>query len=89
MLNEYLLVWLLCVHILLSIYCLFTSICCHTDQLVSQYLSALESPEVLTRCGCALALGSLPPFMIHGKLQQVTPHNASCFQLKCESEPLG
>ncbi|RXN03951.1 tubulin-specific chaperone D [Labeo rohita] len=43
------------------------------DQLVSQYLSALESPEVLTRCGCALALGSLPPFMIHGKLQQILP----------------
>ncbi|XP_067313008.1 tubulin-specific chaperone D [Pseudorasbora parva] len=43
------------------------------EQLVSQYLSALESPEVLTRCGCALALGSLPPFMIHGKLQQILP----------------
>lgn len=43
------------------------------DQLVSQYLSALERPEVLTRCGCALALGSLPPFMIHGKLQKILP----------------
>lgn len=41
------------------------------EELVSQYLSALQSPEVLTRCGCALALGSLPPFMIHGKLQQI------------------
>ncbi|XP_051572413.1 tubulin-specific chaperone D-like [Myxocyprinus asiaticus] len=41
------------------------------EQLVSQYLSALESPEVMTRCGCALALGSLPSFMIHGKLQQI------------------
>lgn len=63
------------VHTGLAVYYLFTSICCHTDQLVSQYLSALESPEVLTRCGCALALGSLPPFMIHGKLQKVRPHN--------------
>ncbi|KTG34618.1 hypothetical protein cypCar_00000581 [Cyprinus carpio] len=43
------------------------------DQLVSQYLSALMSPEVLTRCGCALALGSLPPFMIRGKLQKILP----------------
>uniref|UniRef100_A0A672MBV1 Tubulin-specific chaperone D n=1 Tax=Sinocyclocheilus grahami TaxID=75366 RepID=A0A672MBV1_SINGR len=43
------------------------------DQLVSQYLLALESPEVLTRCGCALALGSLPPFMILGKLQKIFP----------------
>lgn len=69
------------VHILLAIYCLFTSICCHTDQLVSQYLSALERPEVLTRCGCALALGSLPPFMIHGKLQKVRPYNISSAQV--------
>ncbi|XP_067237533.1 tubulin-specific chaperone D [Chanodichthys erythropterus] len=43
------------------------------EQLISQYLLALESPEVMTRCGCALALGSLPPFMIHGKLQQILP----------------
>ncbi|XP_017556029.1 tubulin-specific chaperone D [Pygocentrus nattereri] len=41
------------------------------EQLVSQYLAALRSPEVLTRCGCALALGSLPRFMIHSKLQQI------------------
>ncbi|TRY90297.1 hypothetical protein DNTS_012375 [Danionella cerebrum] len=41
------------------------------EQLVSQYLSALDSTEVLTRCGCALALGSLPAFMIHGKLHQI------------------
>uniref|UniRef100_A0A8C1VQ37 Tubulin-specific chaperone D n=1 Tax=Cyprinus carpio TaxID=7962 RepID=A0A8C1VQ37_CYPCA len=38
-----------------------------------QYLSALMSPEVMTRCGCALALGSLPPFMIRGKLQKILP----------------
>uniref|UniRef100_A0AAR2JC99 Tubulin-specific chaperone D n=1 Tax=Pygocentrus nattereri TaxID=42514 RepID=A0AAR2JC99_PYGNA len=44
------------------------------EQLVSQYLAALRSPEVLTRCGCALALGSLPRFMIHSKLQQVVAH---------------
>ncbi|KAI7803484.1 putative tubulin-specific chaperone D [Triplophysa rosa] len=41
------------------------------EELVGQYLSALGSPVVLTRCGCALALGALPPFMIHGKLQQI------------------
>uniref|UniRef100_A0A671T435 Tubulin-specific chaperone D n=1 Tax=Sinocyclocheilus anshuiensis TaxID=1608454 RepID=A0A671T435_9TELE len=69
------------VHILLAINCLFTSICCHTDQLVSQYLLALESPEVLMRCGCTLALGSLPPFMIRGKLQKVRPHNVSSAQV--------
>uniref|UniRef100_A0A673JEW1 Tubulin-specific chaperone D n=1 Tax=Sinocyclocheilus rhinocerous TaxID=307959 RepID=A0A673JEW1_9TELE len=40
-------------------------------------VNAEQSPEVLTRCGCALALGSLPPFMIRGKLQKVRPHNVS------------
>ncbi|KTF80142.1 hypothetical protein cypCar_00029368, partial [Cyprinus carpio] len=32
----------------------------YTDQLVSQYLSALESPEVLTRCGCVCRTCSSP-----------------------------
>uniref|UniRef100_A0A8C9TIV3 Tubulin-specific chaperone D n=1 Tax=Scleropages formosus TaxID=113540 RepID=A0A8C9TIV3_SCLFO len=41
------------------------------EQLVTQYIAGLRSPEVLTRCGCALALGSLPRFMIRSKLQQV------------------
>ncbi|XP_076122630.1 tubulin-specific chaperone D [Alosa pseudoharengus] len=41
------------------------------EVLVSQYIEALKSPEVLTRCGCALALGSLPRFIIRTKLQQV------------------
>uniref|UniRef100_A0A671T690 Tubulin-specific chaperone D n=1 Tax=Sinocyclocheilus anshuiensis TaxID=1608454 RepID=A0A671T690_9TELE len=39
--------------------------------------NADQSPEVLMRCGCTLALGSLPPFMIRGKLQKVRPHNVS------------
>uniref|UniRef100_A0A8C2HFQ7 Tubulin-specific chaperone D n=1 Tax=Cyprinus carpio TaxID=7962 RepID=A0A8C2HFQ7_CYPCA len=56
------------------------------DQLVSQYLSALMSPEVLTRCGCALALGSLPPFMIRGKLQKVRLHNVSLAQVCSQTE---
>ncbi|XP_052408578.1 tubulin-specific chaperone D [Carassius gibelio] len=58
------------------------------DQLVSQYLSGLMSPEVLTRCGCALALGSLPPFMIRGKLQEILPGlQAACkFVQKAESK---
>ena len=43
------------------------------EVLVSQYIEALKSPEVLTRCGCALALGSLPRFIIRTKLQQVGP----------------
>ncbi|KAL2101636.1 hypothetical protein ACEWY4_003397 [Coilia grayii] len=41
------------------------------ELLVRQYTEALKSPEVLTRCGCALALGSLPSFIVRGKLQQV------------------
>ncbi|XP_018612847.2 tubulin-specific chaperone D [Scleropages formosus] len=41
------------------------------EQLVTQYIAGLRSPEVLTRCGCALALGSLPRFMIRSKLQQI------------------
>ncbi|KAM3864487.1 tubulin-specific chaperone D [Diretmus argenteus] len=41
------------------------------DVLVSQYVAWLKSPEMLTRCGAALALGCLPRFMIHSKLQQI------------------
>ncbi|KAG8006910.1 Tubulin-specific chaperone D [Nibea albiflora] len=41
------------------------------DVLVSQYIEGLKSPQMLTRCGSALALGCLPRFMIHGKLKQI------------------
>ncbi|KAF5903647.1 tubulin-specific chaperone D, partial [Clarias magur] len=41
------------------------------EQLLRQYLTGLKSTDVQVRCGCALALGSLPDFMIHNKLQQV------------------
>ncbi|XP_071329122.1 tubulin-specific chaperone D isoform X2 [Trachinotus anak] len=41
------------------------------DVLVSQYIEGLKSPQTLTRCGSALALGCLPRFMIHGKLKQI------------------
>ncbi|KAM3598938.1 uncharacterized protein V6R79_024426 [Siganus canaliculatus] len=41
------------------------------DLLVSQYTEELESPQILTRCGSALALGCLPTFIIHGKLTQI------------------
>uniref|UniRef100_A0A667WL52 Tubulin-specific chaperone D n=1 Tax=Myripristis murdjan TaxID=586833 RepID=A0A667WL52_9TELE len=41
------------------------------DILISQYVAGLKSPEMLTRCGSALALGCLPRFLIHEKLQQV------------------
>ncbi|KAM7387217.1 hypothetical protein PAMA_009704 [Pampus argenteus] len=39
--------------------------------LVSQYTEGLKSPQILTRCGSALALGCLPRFMIHNKLKQI------------------
>ncbi|XP_061556153.1 tubulin-specific chaperone D [Phycodurus eques] len=39
--------------------------------LVCQYMDELQSPQMLTRCGSALALGCLPGFMIHGKLKQI------------------
>ncbi|XP_062871978.1 tubulin-specific chaperone D [Trichomycterus rosablanca] len=41
------------------------------EQLVSGYLAGLRSTEVQMRCGCALALGSLPHFMICSKVNQV------------------
>ncbi|XP_027032322.1 tubulin-specific chaperone D [Tachysurus fulvidraco] len=41
------------------------------EQLISRYLTGLKSCDVQMCCGCALALGSLPDFMIHNKLQQV------------------
>ncbi|XP_031592420.1 tubulin-specific chaperone D isoform X1 [Oreochromis aureus] len=41
------------------------------DALVSQYTEGLNNPQMLTRCGSALALGCLPKFMIHGKLKQI------------------
>uniref|UniRef100_A0AAZ3PSZ6 Tubulin-specific chaperone D n=1 Tax=Oncorhynchus tshawytscha TaxID=74940 RepID=A0AAZ3PSZ6_ONCTS len=50
------------------------------EVLVSQYIAGLKSTEVLTRCGSALALGSLPRFMIHGKLHQVL---YTCLQQSC------
>uniref|UniRef100_A0A3B3Z090 Tubulin-specific chaperone D n=1 Tax=Poecilia mexicana TaxID=48701 RepID=A0A3B3Z090_9TELE len=41
------------------------------DALISQYLEGLMSPQLLTRCGSARALGCLPRFMIHSKLKQI------------------
>ncbi|XP_056262068.1 tubulin-specific chaperone D isoform X2 [Pseudoliparis swirei] len=41
------------------------------DVLVSQYIEGLKSHQMLTRCGSALALGCLPGFMIHSKLEQI------------------
>lgn len=41
------------------------------EQLLGHYLSGLKSAEVQMRCGCALALGSLPDFMIRNQLQRV------------------
>uniref|UniRef100_A0A671Z025 Tubulin-specific chaperone D n=1 Tax=Sparus aurata TaxID=8175 RepID=A0A671Z025_SPAAU len=41
------------------------------EALVSQYIEGLKSPQMLARCGSALALGCLPTFMIHGKVMQI------------------
>ncbi|XP_061248410.1 tubulin-specific chaperone D isoform X5 [Bos javanicus] len=41
------------------------------EELVKLYLAELQSPEEMTRCGCALALGALPAFFLKGRLQQV------------------
>ncbi|XP_076866238.1 tubulin-specific chaperone D isoform X2 [Brachyhypopomus gauderio] len=41
------------------------------ERLVGRYVDALRSAEVQSRSGAALALGALPPFMIHHKLQQI------------------
>uniref|UniRef100_A0A672ZTT7 Tubulin-specific chaperone D n=1 Tax=Sphaeramia orbicularis TaxID=375764 RepID=A0A672ZTT7_9TELE len=35
------------------------------------YTEGLNSPQMLTRCGSALALGSLPRFVIHSKMKQI------------------
>lgn len=39
--------------------------------LVDKYVSELQRPEEMTRCGFSLALGALPKFMLNGKLHQV------------------
>ncbi|XP_006886364.1 PREDICTED: tubulin-specific chaperone D [Elephantulus edwardii] len=41
------------------------------DELIQRYLAELGSPEEMTRCGFALALGALPSFLLKGRLQQV------------------
>uniref|UniRef100_A0A667WIG7 Tubulin-specific chaperone D n=1 Tax=Myripristis murdjan TaxID=586833 RepID=A0A667WIG7_9TELE len=55
------------------------------DILISQYVAGLKSPEMLTRCGSALALGCLPRFLIHEKLQQVCLQCARSVTQKEES----
>lgn len=39
--------------------------------LISQYTAGLQSPQMFTRCGSALALGALPAFLIHSKMKQI------------------
>ncbi|XP_066237763.1 tubulin-specific chaperone D isoform X2 [Saccopteryx leptura] len=41
------------------------------EGLIEQYLSELQSPEEMTRCGFSLALGALPRFLLRGRLQRV------------------
>ncbi|KAL8163090.1 UNVERIFIED_CONTAM: hypothetical protein K2H54_007852, partial [Gekko kuhli] len=41
------------------------------DELVEQYMSDLQSPEEMIRCGFSLALGALPRFLLKGRLQEV------------------
>lgn len=43
----------------------------HADALVSRYVDGLKCPQMLTCRGSALALASLPRFMIRSKLNQV------------------
>lgn len=38
---------------------------------MEKYLAELQSPEEMTRCGFAMALGALPGFLLRGRLQQV------------------
>ncbi|KAK7939149.1 hypothetical protein WMY93_002475 [Mugilogobius chulae] len=39
--------------------------------LISQYIEGVQSPQMFTRCGSALALGALPKFFIQSKLKQI------------------
>ncbi|XP_036159520.1 tubulin-specific chaperone D isoform X2 [Myotis myotis] len=41
------------------------------EGLAEKYLAELQSPEEMTRCGFAMALGALPGFLLRGRLQQV------------------
>ncbi|XP_064006933.1 tubulin-specific chaperone D isoform X3 [Pogoniulus pusillus] len=41
------------------------------DELVTQYVSELQSTEEMIRCGFSRALGALPRFLLKGRLQQV------------------
>ncbi|XP_047614362.1 tubulin-specific chaperone D isoform X2 [Phacochoerus africanus] len=41
------------------------------EELIPRYLAQLQSPEEMTRCGFALALGTLPRFFLKGQLQRV------------------
>lgn len=53
--------------------------CVCIDVLVSQFTEGLKSPQILTRCGSALALGCLPRFMLESKLKQVCVKYAYIF----------
>ncbi len=64
--------FILCLDLkVISASCICVFVCTSVDVLVSQYTEGLKSPQMLTRCGSALALGCLPKFMIHSKLKQV------------------
>lgn len=54
-------------------------VCVSAEALVSQYIEGLKSPQMLARCGSALALGCLPTFMIHGKVMQVCLEDVLAF----------
>ncbi|KAL9833742.1 tubulin-specific chaperone D [Geothlypis trichas] len=41
------------------------------EELVTQYVSELQNPEEMIRCGFSRALGALPRFLLKGRLQQV------------------
>uniref|UniRef100_A0A8B9FS32 Tubulin-specific chaperone D n=1 Tax=Amazona collaria TaxID=241587 RepID=A0A8B9FS32_9PSIT len=41
------------------------------DELVTMYVSELQNPEEMVRCGFSRALGALPRFLLKGRLQQI------------------
>ncbi|KAK1330682.1 hypothetical protein QTO34_008619 [Cnephaeus nilssonii] len=62
------------------------------EGLVEKYLAELQSPEEMTRCGFAMALGALPGFLLRGRLQQTwnshpdrgaDPHTTPDLELSC------
>lgn len=48
------------------------------EVLIPRYLIELQSPEEMVRCGFASALGTLPDFLLRGRLRQVRLLGSQC-----------